>query len=55
MLARYQHAGDDQARLTLLATAAIRQPDGARLRELANTLQLLGYTRYALQVALALR
>jgi len=54
LLARYERAGDGEARLTLLATAALRAPDPTQLRALAEALLALGQTRFALQVALAL-
>ena len=54
LLAHYRRAGNIQARLGVLATAVIRDPQPATLRELAETLLELGKTHHALQVALAL-
>ena len=54
LLALYQRTGNVEARLSVLATAAIRNPQPASLRDLAETLLELGKTHYALQVMLAL-
>ncbi|MDX2455940.1 MAG: LysM domain-containing protein, partial [Gammaproteobacteria bacterium] len=54
LLALYQRAGNVEARLNVLATAVIRDPKPATLRDLAETLLELGKTHYALQVVLAL-
>lgn len=54
LLVRYRRAGNDEAVLSVLATAVVRDPRPAYLRELADSLQALGKTRAALHVALAL-
>jgi LysM repeat protein len=54
LLSRYRRAGNDEAILSVLATAVVRNPTPAYLRELADSLYVLGKSGAALQVALAL-
>jgi LysM repeat protein len=54
LLTRYRRAGNEDAVLSVLATVVVRNPKPAYLRELADSLNTLGKTREALQVALVL-
>lgn len=54
LLTRYRRAGNDVGVLSVLAVAVVRDPKPAYLRELADSLHVLGKTHAALQVALAL-
>lgn len=54
LLRDYEAAGDEDNVLTLVGAAAVRQPDPARLRQLAGVLLDQGNANHALAVLLAL-